>query len=81
MGADLKELLLFIAKSLADKPDDVFVDEVEKEDMTVLELRVAKEDMGKIIGRGGRVARDIRSIVRAASRDMKKIHVEILETE
>lgn len=81
MGTDLKALLLYIAKSIAEHPDDVFVDVVEKEELTTLELRVAKEDMGKVIGRNGRMAKDIRTIIRAASREAKKVHVEIVDQE
>lgn len=79
MAADLKELLTFIAKSIVDSPDDVAVDVIDKEDITTLELRVAKEDMGKIIGRNGRMAKDLRTIIRAASREAKKVHVEIID--
>jgi len=79
MAADLKELLVFIAKSIVDNPSDVNVDVVDTDELTTLELRVAKEDMGKIIGRNGRMAKDIRTIIRAASRDRKKVHVDIVE--
>jgi predicted RNA-binding protein YlqC (UPF0109 family) len=76
----LKELINYIAGSLVDKPDQVQVTEVEGEQATVLELRVAKEDLGKIIGRQGRTARAMRTILGAASSKMKKRTVlEILE--
>ena len=74
----MKELLLYIARSLVDHPEQVTVTEVgEAEDLT-LELRVAPEDMGKVIGKQGRIAKAIRSVVKAASSKMdKKVIVEI----
>ena len=76
----LKELITYIAGALVDKPDQVQVSEVEGEQTTVLELRVAKEDLGKVIGRQGRTARAMRTILGAASSKMKKRSVlEILE--
>jgi len=76
----LKDLITYIASSLVDKPDQVQVTEVEGEQTTVLELRVAKEDLGKVIGRQGRTARAMRTILGAASSKMKKRSVlEILE--
>ena len=76
----LKELITYIAGALVDKPDEVQVTEVEGEQTTVLELRVAKEDLGKVIGRQGRTARAMRTILGAASSKMKKRSVlEILE--
>ena len=76
----LKELISYIASSLVDKSDQVQVTEVEGEQTTVLELRVAKEDLGKVIGRQGRTARAMRTILGAASSKVKKRAVlEILE--
>jgi len=76
----LQELVTYIAKSLVDKPEDVQVTEVEKEHACVLELRVAKEDLGKVIGKQGRTARAIRTILAAASSRVKKRTIlEILE--
>ena len=76
----LKELITYIASALVDKPDEVQVTEVEGEQTTVLELRVAKEDLGKVIGRQGRTARAMRTILGAASSKVKKRCVlEILE--
>ncbi|SHN63540.1 KH domain-containing protein [Desulfovibrio litoralis] len=76
----LKELVEYIAKSLVDKPEEVFVQEVEGEQITVLELRVAKEDIGKVIGKQGRTSRAMRTILGAASNKIKKRFVlEILE--
>ena len=74
----MKDLLLYMAKSLVDDPDSVTVTEVEGE-TTVLELRVAPEDMGKVIGKQGRIAKSIRSVVKAATaRSEKPVFVEIL---
>jgi len=76
----LKDLITYIAGSLVDHPDQVQVAEVEGEQTTVLELRVAKEDLGKVIGRQGRTARAMRTILGAASSKVKKRCVlEILE--
>ncbi|HHY47528.1 MAG TPA: KH domain-containing protein [Firmicutes bacterium] len=77
----MKELVEFMAKSLVDKPDEVRVDEVEKEDATVIELRVAPEDMGKVIGKQGRTAKAMRQLVKAVgARSGKRVMVEIVET-
>ncbi len=76
----LKELVSFIAKSLVDNPDQVEVTEVAGEQTAVLELKVAPEDLGKIIGKQGRTAKAIRTILSAAAAKMKKRAVlEILE--
>ena len=75
----MKELLLYMAKSLVDNPDKVEVNEIEGE-TTTLELRVAPEDMGKRIGRQGRIAREIRTIVKSvAQRTGQKVTVEIVD--
>jgi predicted RNA-binding protein YlqC (UPF0109 family) len=74
----MKELLVFLAQALVDKPEAVEVTEIEKEDGLLLELRVAQEDMGKVIGRGGRVAKDIRTIVKSASPPGHRVTVEIV---
>ena len=63
----MQELVEYIAKSLVDRPEEVRVSLEEKEDVTVLQLSVAKEDLGKIIGRQGRTARALRTLVNAAS--------------
>ena len=74
----MKELLEYIAKSLVENPDAVSVEVVEKEDMIVLELRVGEGDMGKVIGRQGRIAKAIRTVMRSASvRANQRILVEI----
>ncbi len=76
----MKELLLYVATKLVDHPDAVTVTEREDGDSTVLELRVAPEDMGKVIGRQGRIAKEIRTIVKAvAQRDGKHVTVDIVD--
>jgi len=76
----MKELVRTMAQALVDKPDEVEVREVEGEKTTVLELKVAETDLGKVIGRQGRTARAMRTIVNAAATKMKKRAVlEILE--
>ncbi len=74
----MKELVEVIARALVDNPDQVVVTETEKEDGTFIELKVAPSDMGKVIGRQGRVAKAIRSVVKAAaSKEEKKVIVDI----
>jgi predicted RNA-binding protein YlqC (UPF0109 family) len=76
----MKELLEEIAKALVDNPEEVQVTEVEGEQTTVLELRVRNEDLGKVIGRQGRTARAIRTLLSAAGMKVQKRFVlEILE--
>ena len=76
----MKELLLYMAKNLVDNPESVTVTEVEAEDGKVLELHVAPDDMGKVIGRQGRIAKEIRTIVKTvAQRTGEKITVEIVD--
>lgn len=76
----MKDLLVYLAQNLVDEPDAVSVTEIVSETETSLELRVAEGDMGKIIGRHGRIARDIRTLVRAvAQRQNKRVNVEILD--
>ena len=76
----LKELLLYIAKNLVEAPDAVSVTEVEGEQELTLELRVAPDDMGKVIGRQGRIAKEIRTLVRScAQRTGRKVSVEIID--
>jgi len=75
----MKELVEVIAKSLVDYPDQVVVTENKTEDTTVIELHVSPSDMGKVIGKQGRIAKAIRSLVKAAaSKDDKKVVVEIV---
>ena len=74
----MKELVEVIAKSLVDYPDEVVVTETENEKAIVLELRVAQSDMGKVIGKQGRIAKSIRTVVKAAaSKGDKKVVVDI----
>ena len=76
----MKELLELIARAHVDQPDDVSVSQVEGEEATVLELRVAPDDLGKIIGRQGRTARAIRTLLGAAGMKLRRRFVlEILE--
>ena len=76
----MKELVEVIAKSLVDYPDQVVVTETENEKAIALELRVAQSDMGKVIGKQGRIAKAIRSVVKAAaSKEEKKVIVEIMQ--
>ena len=76
----MKELLLYMAKNLVDEPDSVTVTETSGEEGKVLELRVAPGDMGKVIGRQGRIAKEIRTIVKTvAQRSGEKVSVEIVD--
>ena len=76
----MKELVQYLAKALVTKPDAVEVKETEGENASVLELRVAKEDLGRIIGKQGRTAKSIRTLLTAAaSRTNRKIVLEIIE--
>jgi uncharacterized protein len=76
----VKELVSEIAKALVDSPDDVVVKEVEGEQVTVLELRVAPSDLGKVIGKQGRTARSIRTLLGAAGMKLnRRFTLEILE--
>ena len=76
----MKELLLYMAKNLVDDPEAVTVSESSSEDGKILELRVAPGDMGKVIGRQGRIAKEIRTIVKTvAQRTGEKITVEIVD--
>ena len=76
----MKDLLLYIARSLGEHPDDVTVTEVQGTDELTLELRVNPDDMGKVIGRQGRIAREIRTVMRSfAQRSGVKVSVDILD--
>ena len=75
-----KELVEFVVKSLVDAPDEVRVNVIEGEKSTILELKVAQEDVGKVIGKQGRIAKAIRTILSAsATRDGKRATLEILD--
>lgn len=76
----MKELVEVIAKALVDNPDEVVVTQKEEGKHVTIELRVASSDMGKVIGKQGRIAKAIRSVVKAASlNENKKVDVEIVE--
>ena len=74
----MQELLLYLAKSLVDQPDQVKVTQTEGPEAVILELNVAQEDMGKVIGTQGRIAKAIRTVIKAATaRNAKPVFVEI----
>ena len=76
----MKELVEVIAKALVDDPESVGVNEREEKKTTVLEVRVAESDMGKVIGKQGRIAKAIRSVVKAAAaKEDKKVIVDIMD--
>jgi len=76
----MRELIEYIAKSLVDRPEQVVVKELEGEKTTIIELKVAKEDLGKVIGKMGKTARSMRTILNAAATKIgKRCVLEILE--
>jgi predicted RNA-binding protein YlqC (UPF0109 family) len=76
----VKELLEFLARSLVDHPEEVRVEETETENGVVLRLSVAKDDVGKVIGKQGRIARALRTVVKASAvKDGKQASVEIVD--
>ena len=76
----MKELVEVIARALVDDPESVVVNEREEKKTTVLEVRVAESDMGKVIGKQGRIAKAIRSVVKAAAaKEDKKVIVDIMD--
>ena len=76
----MKDLIAYIAKALVDKPEEVVVTEIEGQQTSVIELKVAKEDLGKVIGKQGRTARAIRTILSGASAKIKRrATLEIIE--
>ena len=76
----MKDLVEVIAKSLVDNPNEVLVNEIQGEQDLILELRVAPEDMGKVIGKQGKVAKAIRTVVKAAAlNENRKVVVEIID--
>ena len=76
----MKELLTYVARNLVDNPDQVSVAQYAGDGETVLELRVAPEDMGKVIGRQGRIAKEIRALMRSvAQRQGKRVSVDIMD--
>lgn len=76
----MKELLEFLARSLVDHPEEVRVEEIESGDQVLLRLSVAKDDLGKVIGKQGRIARALRTVVKASAvRHGKQVTVEIID--
>jgi uncharacterized protein len=76
----MAELLEYLARQLVDEPDEVRVERVDEGDTVVLRLHVAQEDLGKVIGRQGRIARALRTIVRAGSaREQRRVQLEIVD--
>ena len=76
----MKELVEIIAKALVDNPDEVVVTETEKDKAIIVDLKVASSDMGKVIGKQGKIARALRTVVRAAAtKEKKKVTVEIVQ--
>ena len=75
----MKDIVEIIAKALVDHPEEVVVEEKDEERMTVFELQVAQDDMGKVIGKQGRIAKAMRTVVKAAAtRENKRVTVEII---
>jgi uncharacterized protein len=76
----MRELVEYLARALVEDPDAVRVEEIEEDDATVLEVRVAPDDLGRVIGRSGRVANAIRTVAKAAAtHEDKRVLVEIVE--
>lgn len=76
----MAELLEYLARRLVDEPDAVRVDQIEEEGLLLLRLHVAKDDVGKVIGRQGRIARSLRTIARAGSvRERRRVQLEIVD--
>ena len=75
----MEELVTYLARSLVDNPDEVTVTRTERDGATVFELRVAEPDVGKVIGRQGRIARALRTVVRAGGRGARRQQLEIVD--
>lgn len=76
----MKETLEVVIKNLVDNPEEVSINEVNGEKSTVLEVKVAEQDMGKVIGKQGRIAKSIRTVMKAiASKDKKRITIEFMD--
>ncbi|MBU3690993.1 MAG: KH domain-containing protein [Solirubrobacterales bacterium] len=75
----MQEMLLFMVRSLVDDREAVEVDEIEEDDDLVYEVTVAEDDLGRVIGRGGRVAKALRTVARAAAQDDRRVLVDILD--
>ena len=77
---NLKDILSYIVENLVENPSEVSIEEVENDDTVTLQLKVAEADMGKVIGKQGRIAKEIRSVLKAAGlKDRKKVLVDILD--
>ena len=82
MASPATELVDYLVRSIVDSPDDVSVDEFEEDGELILEVKVANDDLGRVIGREGRVAKAIRTIARAAgARDDRRVSVDIVEDD
>lgn len=78
----MKELVEYLVKALVDKPEEVVINQTEGEAVTILEIKVASDDAGKVIGKDGRIANAIRTIVKAAgAKNKKRVTVEIMTDE
>jgi uncharacterized protein len=78
----MKELVEYLVKALVDKPDEVKISQTEGEAVTIIEIRVASDDAGKVIGKEGRIANAIRTLVKAAgAKNQKRVTVEIMTEE
>lgn len=78
----MKDLIEYIVKALVDKPEEVNISEVQGETATIIEVRVADDDAGKVIGKEGRIANALRTVAKAAgAKDKKRVSVEILTKE
>ena len=78
----MKELVMYIVKALVDNPDEVTVEETMQKDEIILKLKVSQDDVGKVIGKQGRIAKAIRSVVKAAAaKEDKKVIVDILDQQ
>lgn len=78
----MKELVEYLVKALVDKPEEVVINQTEGEAVTILEIKVAADDAGKVIGKEGRIANAIRTIVKAAgAKNKKRVTVEIMTAE
>ena len=76
----MKELVMYIVKALVDNPDEVTVEETMEKDEIILKLKVSQDDVGKVIGKQGRIAKALRTVVKAAAiRENKKVTVEIIK--
>lgn len=79
-STNLKEILNYIVENLVDDPSGISIEQVEKDDVITLQLKVAESDMGKVIGRQGRIAKEIRAILKASgAKEHKKVLVDILD--